>query len=265
MDAPGRPIIVGGCHRSGTSLLRRMLDAHSRIHCGPEVPFFRDFFGDYRDDPLGHLRFSTTARSILPEAELLEVMGRAFVETHERAARHAGKERWADKSPDNVLYTDEWDRLLGSGWILVHVVRNPLDTLASMVDRPFPLTLPPDTEGRAEHYRRYTDAGLAFARRAPDRCHLLVYEDLVGSAPRVLDELMGWLGEEAEPRQLDFNSVPHQEGLEDPEVVRTSEIHRERIGCWRRSLDRSEATRVWAATGESWRRIDPELSRVDPP
>jgi hypothetical protein len=25
------PIIIGGCYRSGTSLLRRMLDGHSRI------------------------------------------------------------------------------------------------------------------------------------------------------------------------------------------------------------------------------------------
>ena len=44
------PIIVGGCHRSGTSLVRRLLNAHSRIYCGPEVKFFRDFFKDERDD-----------------------------------------------------------------------------------------------------------------------------------------------------------------------------------------------------------------------
>ena len=30
------PIIVGGCFRSGTSLVRRLLNAHSRIFCGPD-------------------------------------------------------------------------------------------------------------------------------------------------------------------------------------------------------------------------------------
>ncbi len=30
------PIVVGGCLRSGTSLVRRLLDSHTRIHCGPE-------------------------------------------------------------------------------------------------------------------------------------------------------------------------------------------------------------------------------------
>jgi hypothetical protein len=45
------PIIIGGCHRSGTSLLRRILNARSRIHCGPEIKFLRDFHGDYYGDP----------------------------------------------------------------------------------------------------------------------------------------------------------------------------------------------------------------------
>jgi Sulfotransferase family len=38
-----RPIVVGGCYRSGTSLVRRLLDSHPRIHCGPEVKLFRDY------------------------------------------------------------------------------------------------------------------------------------------------------------------------------------------------------------------------------
>src|ERR1700686_4824682 len=98
-----RPIIVGGCHRSGTSLVRRLLNAHSRIHCGPEIKFFRDFYGDYPDDPLWPMRFMAPARTFLPEAELLELFGRAFVAVHERAAVRAGKVRWADKTPENVL------------------------------------------------------------------------------------------------------------------------------------------------------------------
>src|SRR3712207_6523404 len=115
------PIIVGGCHRSGTSLLRRMLDAHSRIHCGPEVKFFRDFFGDYAADPLRHLRFTTSARLAFPQVDLLGILGRAFLELHRAAASLAGKPRWADKNPENVLYLGEWQRLLADEWLLVHV------------------------------------------------------------------------------------------------------------------------------------------------
>ena len=201
------PIVVGGCHRTGTSLVRRILDAHPRIHCGPEVLFFRDFYGDYRDDPLRHLRFAETVRSILPEEEALDVLGRALVEIHERAARRAGKVRWADKAPENALHTAEWERLLGERWLFVHVVRNPLDTVASMRGR-FPLTLPEDVAGQVEHYRRYTAAGLAFAGRHPERSFVLVYERLCSEPEQTLGALMTHLGEELDGRQLAFNAEP---------------------------------------------------------
>jgi hypothetical protein len=31
------PVFIGGAGRSGTTLLRVMLDAHPRIYCGPEL------------------------------------------------------------------------------------------------------------------------------------------------------------------------------------------------------------------------------------
>ncbi|MBN1668064.1 MAG: sulfotransferase, partial [Anaerolineales bacterium] len=107
------PIIVGGFYRSGTSLLRRLLDGHSRIHCGPEVKFWRDFYSDYIDDDLKHLRFFKTARSLgLPEDQLLSIFGNAYVEFLEQATRHHNKKRWADKNPENLLYLRQWNQLL---------------------------------------------------------------------------------------------------------------------------------------------------------
>jgi sulfotransferase family protein len=258
VDRSTLPIVVGGCHRTGTSLVRRILDAHPRIHCGPEVLFFRDFHGDYRDDPLRHLRFTETVRSILPEEEALDVLGRAFVEVHERAARRAGKVRWADKAPENALRTAEWGQLLGEHWLFVHVVRNPLDTVASMRRR-FPLTLPQDVTGQAEHYRRYTAEGLAFAGRHPGRSFVLVYERLCAEPEQTLGALMSHLGEGLDPRQLAFNDQPHQAGLEDPLVGETVEVHRASIGRWRSVLSPEEAEVVRAGAGEVWREIDPEL------
>jgi Sulfotransferase family len=251
------PIVVGGCHRSGTSLLRRMLDAHSRIHCGPEVKFFRDFYGDYFEDPLQPYRFPRTARTLLPEDSLLDVLGGAFVTVHEQAARLAGKPRWADKAPENVVYLDQWQRLLGDEWLLLHVVRNPLDTLVSMDEVGFPLTIPADLEGRVAFYRRYTEAGLRFGGSFPDRYARVVYEELVASPEAVLAHLMSWLGEEPEPQQVAFNAAAHEAGLEDPKIAGTNGIHRRSVDRWRHYLTGDLATAVWAATSDLWDRIDP--------
>jgi hypothetical protein len=250
------PIIVGGCHRSGTSLLRRVLDAHSRIHCGPEMKFFRDFYGEYFDDPLAPYRFTRTARAFLPEDELVEVLGRAFVTVHEQAARRAGKPRWADKAPENVLYAEQWQKLLGDSWLLVHLVRNPLDTLASMDGADMPLTFPTDLEERIAFYRRFTEAGLEFGLRRPDRYVCVVYEDLAANPREVLGLLMAFLGEELEADQLDFNSVPHEPGLEDPSVAKTTSVHAASVDRWRRDLSSETASAVWAATQDLWERID---------
>lgn len=259
------PVIVGGCHRSGTSLLRRILDAHARIHCGPEVKFMRDFFDDYHEDELSHLRYHTTARALVPEDELLEVLGRAFVELHERAARRAGKPRWADKAPENVIFTDAWERLLGDTWLFVHMVRNPLDTIASMKEAYWRRVFPTDLEGRIAFYRRYTEAGLEFEGRRPECYRRLVYEELIEAPQAVLAGLMEWAGEAFDPVQLAFNAVAHEPGMEDPKVEATTEIHRASLHRWPTVLEEGEAARIWGATRDLWTRIDPEGRYVAPP
>jgi hypothetical protein len=255
---PPWPIIVGGCHRSGTSMVRRILNAHSRIHCGPEVKFFRDFYGHYVEDPIRHLRFTTSVRSLLPESDLLEVLGGAFITMHERAAALEGKARWADKNPENVLYTAEWRQLLGTCWTFIHVVRNPLDTLASMNDRKFPLSLPATIDGRIDFYRQYTEAGVSFGQSYPKQYYRVLYEDLVEHPEAVLRHMMFWLDEVFEPGQLVFNQFTHQSGLEDANVAATSRIHSESVGRWSRAFTSEEAIHIWDRTRDLWSQMDPE-------
>jgi hypothetical protein len=252
-----RPVIVGGFYRSGTSLVRRLLDSHTRIHCGPEVKFFRDFHADYLDveDPIAHLRFMSTARSLLPEHDLLEILGAAFVKIHERAALQAGKPRWADKTPENLVFLDEWQRLLGGDWIFLHVVRNPLDTLASVEEWGFPKSVSASQEDRIRLYVKYAEAGLRFAEESPDRYVRLSYEDLVADPEAVTRRLMASLGEAFHPEQLAINATPHQPGLEDPKAGLASEIHGESVGRWRRVLSDEAAETIAAATEGVWGKL----------
>jgi hypothetical protein len=252
MDRADWPIIVGGCYRSGTSLVRRILNAHSRIYCGPEVKFFRDFYGNYFSDPIRHLRFTSSARALLPESELLAILGRAFIAVHQRAAALQGKARWADKNPENPLYLKEWQMLLGDGWLFVHVVREPRDTLASIKEVGFPLSLPADLASRIELYLNYHRPALEFGLRHPDRYIRIRYEALVADPQGQIDGLMTRLGESAEPRQLEFNSVEHQVGLEDPKIGRTRGIDASRVGQWRAILTAAEADQIRSATAALW-------------
>lgn len=250
------PVIVGGCHRSGTSLVRRILDAHTRMYCGPEIKFFIDFYDAYIDDPVRFGRFIPSARAMLAEDELLDVLGAAFIRMHEMAAQQHGKARWADKNPENVLYLDQWHRLLGKDWLFLHVVRNPLDTLASIKEIRFSSVIPKSLDDRIQFYLRYLQAGLAFSIHHPDRYHRIIYEELVTDPRGVLSDLMAWLGEAVETPQLAFNDRPHQTGVEDPKVGATRAVHGRSMGRWPDLLTLEEASQIIRDCGNLWGTVD---------
>ena len=54
----------------------------------------------------------------------MSILGEAFVEIHRCAMRRAGKVRWADKNPENVLYLDDREAILKRRFLFIHVVRN---------------------------------------------------------------------------------------------------------------------------------------------
>lgn len=236
------PIIIGGCYRSGTTLLRRILDSHSNIHCPPEVKFFRDLYGYYLNDDLKNLRFFSTARQMgLETKELLIIFGKSFIKCHELAAKKSGKIRWADKNPENLLYLDEWMKLMDGKFNFILIVRNPLDTIASMKEMKFPKTLPSNFEEQVELYKKYTVAGIKFAQSHEAMSCIVRYEDLVTEPEKVVKDINIFIGEKYEDSMLTaFNDSLRKKGIEDPKILLTKSIHSTSIGRWKNDLSNSE-------------------------
>jgi hypothetical protein len=232
------PIIIGGFYRSGTSLLRRLLDAHSHIHCAPEIKFFKDLGGDYLDDPLAHIRLFSTLPSLgLNSGEILDIFGSAFIRAHELAARKAGKERWADKNPENSLYLEQWRSLLPEGFIFVHVVRNPLDVLASLLEVGFSKTVPVIFEEKVKLLKFFVDAGSRYEALYPETSIRLQYEELVMNPQATLKSLFNFIGEVYEIDVLNsYNNHYRLMGIEDPKVAETEGIHSLSVGRWHKDL-----------------------------
>jgi len=247
------PIIIGGFYRTGTSLVRRLLDAHSRIHCGPEVKFFKDFYGDYLNDELHHVRLFSTLSSLgLMEEEMLSIFGQAFIKSHELAARKAGKVRWADKNPENVLYLKQWEQLLPGGFVFLQIVRNPLDALASLKEMGFYKTVPPAFADKARLLVAFREAGAAYAARHPESSLTLRYEDIVRTPHATLEYLFSRLGETFEPEVLERFSLPERgEGIEDPKVKLTQSVHDRGIGRWRQDLTQEEIYAARSILGDT--------------
>jgi protein-tyrosine sulfotransferase len=242
---PDWPIIIGGSHRSGTTLLRRLLNGHPRIFCPSEVKFYKDLLCQYPADPLAHARLGASIRALrLPLETWLDAFGRALCECYRLAALRAGKPRWADKNPENALNAGHWDRLLQGRLAFVLVTRHPLDVVASMNEIAMNGVISTDLRGRATHVRDYLAAGLDFIDAHPTLGTIVRYERLVTDPVAVLTELLSFVGEGYEASMVATLYENQQaEGLEDPKFILHAGVSTAHVGRWRTDLS-SEQIRL---------------------
>jgi len=229
------PIFIIGCQRSGTSLLRRIFDSHSRIACPPESQFIL---------PLTEILRARTASDQDRYLSGLASMGfgRAAVESSlarfitgffEDYAASQGKVRCADKSPAYVECLPELRAIFGPGLRVVLIVRNGLDVAFSLSDanRDYPAihrhvaasggNVP---IGAGRFWAEQNAKIEAFRSAWPNACIRVRYEELTTDPRSSLEPVFAFLDEPWEPGVLDYQRFPHHRGHEDPEVRRRSRI-----------------------------------------
>lgn len=187
-------LFVVGCERSGTTLLRAMLDSHRDLAVPPEsyflVPLMKEPFS--QDGFLSllaeHRRF---IRWGLPVEDVAESMSREQPDDLAGAVRvlyatyasSYGKTRWGDKSPGYVRHIRAFAELLPEAHF-VHIIRDGRDVALSWLDVPFgPESIPEAAERWRKDVRKGRRAG---RRHAADRYMEVRYENLVTRPKRVL-------------------------------------------------------------------------------
>ena len=255
-DLDDLPILIAGCHRSGTSLLRRCIDSHSRIHC-PAETLFLEYLGGAVGNPTAPKGWEAIG---LARDHMAEQWGSWAEEQFRRTAAEHGKPRWADKSPGILMELDGVDALFGERARYVAIVRDGMDVATSLGRSSPPwwqlrplLRIEPDPYVAAAHYWAERNERLAdFADRHPERVHVLLYRDLVRSPEPTLRAAFDFLGEAWEDSVLDFNRHSHAGGLEDHHVSTTTTFQ-DNTGR-HRNLPIETQRRMWAA-------IEPVMAR----
>jgi hypothetical protein len=249
-----RHVVIGGTPRSGTTLVRRTLDRHPGLCCGPETSILLP----------GGMRIDQVASAYKwPEAELRDLMASsasqgAFVDAFARRYREQrGRPRWAEKTPLNVL---------SFGWVLerfpearlVHVVRDGRDVVCSMRQHPDRRWVdgvevkelrPQPVEEYMRRWVRDTEAGITL--RGDPRYIEIRYEDLVEDPERVLRGLLESL-EEPWLSELLVERTPRGGGP----AHANSRITTSSVGRWRQDLTADERANVQAIGGALLARLD---------
>lgn len=230
------PIVIGGCGRSGTTLLQVLFDAHPALCCVRESSILQP----------GKLHTEKLAQrlKLLPRDELLalarrskrhgEFVDRVFGEFCLRSRATV----WAEKSPKNVRRLDAIFRHFPRARF-VHVIRDGRDAICSLRRHNRP---PDDLRPVAACARRWAqDVGAGLAWREHPNYREVRYEDLVRDLEGTLRELLESLGESFSPEMLEYHrkqsSVSSDPNFKKP--IFGSSVER-----WRRDLTAAELQEV---------------------
>lgn len=248
-----KPILIFGAPRSGTSLLSRLLAAHSRIAIPLESHLFNQWSNGakcYRDlskvENQRHLieniiRFGVVQdwrpRPVAADAaELVRGTGFGAVATGfmEWAAKAEGKVRWGEKTPYHTLL----HRQVFEVWrdaLVVMIHRDPRDVARSWKQARFGGN---HVYPFAKAWKTYMHAAGAARELLPKTSWYTVrYEELVQNPERELTRIMTFLGEDFEPGQLGF----HQEAMDwNTDARNRAQLRRpisiQNVGRWETAL-----------------------------
>ncbi len=206
------PFVVG-VPRSGTTLLRLLLDAHPRLAIPPETAFIPMLVREHGPGPLDPGRFVELvagfetwpdfhlARETL--ASRLESVAGATLGDGLRAfyalyAERRGKQRFGDKTPDYGLAIDSIAHLLPEARFL-HIIRDPRAVAASVRH----LWFSPSrnlSEIAADWVRRIQTTREQAGARAST--YELRYEDLLADPESMLREICAFIDLDFDPQML---------------------------------------------------------------
>ena len=273
-NTPPMPIIVGS-PRSGTTLLRLMIDAHPLVAIPPETGFlelgerlaegtdsaaqnFLHNVTSYPEDAPNWGDFGLDSR--LLREELLGQdsfdLGNALRAFYRLYAARFGKSRWGEKTPMYCRHMATIERLLPEAHF-IHIVRDGRDAALSLRERWF--SPGHDISVQAQYWRDNVVAARTQGRECR-RFLELRFEDLICDAQKELRRICAFLeieycdgmleyhlgaqrrlAEHGARVRVDGSVVVSREQRRDQQAQTCREPDCSRIGQWKRHLSPAEA------------------------
>lgn len=230
VEQPHVPIFIVGMHRSGTTLLERMLAGHSEVGDAGETSAFH-----------AEVELATNmARPAGPDAELIRAATKADFDAIARG--YAARARWlsrgrrcfTEKLPQNFLNLGLIARALPQARFL-HMVRDPMDTCFSNLRQLFSGAAPYsyDQHELAGFYLEYRRVMAHWRSVLGDRLLDVSYEALLADPEGMARRVARHCGLEFEPAMVDAERAAGSVATPSAMVVRSG-FQRNRSGVWQR-------------------------------
>lgn len=243
------PIFIGGCDRSGTTMLAAMLGGHSAIDCLPESHFISEYAGtnepprDLVKRILGHERFRLWSirvgdadvdalRRTTSYAELIGELAALYARWHGRVARPI----WLDHAPRCVAaFQRLGERFPHARFI--HLIRDGRAVAASWLQQDWG---PRHVLTVADTWATRIAQGFAAELAMPDRVLRLHYEDVVRAPEETLRKVASFLSLEFEVAMLDARGFILPAHSKDTHALLAQSsskgVSADRLDQWKNSL-----------------------------
>jgi len=280
MERDTAPFFIIGTERSGSNLLRLILNAHSGLavpHPPHVLHFFSPLEASYGDlqqpaalrrlvaDVLGLLRVHIHPWEMaidqeritqrIHDAGLPRSLVGIFFSLYDEYLRQSGKRRWGCKSTFVIHHVEAVLTACPTAKFIL-LVRDPRDVAVSSRRSIFSPFHPYFT---AELWRRQQREGLRWLESShADHCHLLRYEDLIEQPEAQVRAVCRFLGEEYEPAMLEYyqtSSAQKSRGLSASWQNVGQPIQRGNRNKFRQGLSRHEIKIVEGVTGDLMERF----------
>jgi hypothetical protein len=263
-----QPIFIVGLPRSGTTLLTAMLGAHSRLSCGPETYVFSDLTGNTERAILSdkvwpdrsveylfsiiHGKDSAPVTYGISQEELSDylrgkkrTLASVASALPELLMMKLGKQRWIEKTPGHIMYTDKIRTHFPEAPI-IQIRRDPRDVALSLVNVPWGH----ETFLGALTYCYKHHTKDAFFDRDTKSC-TVHYEDLLSSPERELQHICDFLQESFEPSMLDTKQAAARiDSGSDSWMKKAGEqVDRSRSRAWKTVLTAEQKRQADAIVG----------------
>jgi hypothetical protein len=240
------PVFILTASRSGSTLLRVILDSHPRLACPPETGITSGCMQlAMTCDVLENAGASSQAADdpgALPPA--IRAAVRAAVDrAYGYYLAQRGKQRWCDKSLDSHMYAELMAQVYPDAKFIC-LFRHCMDVIASGVEAcpwglqrygydPFVAEYPGNSVAAiGSYWLSCAQAILSFQDAYPGSCHRVRYEDLVTAPEETVAGILSFLGEEQAPgiTQACFDTPHEVNGPADGKLWFTSAVTSRSMG-----------------------------------
>jgi hypothetical protein len=238
MTASAPPLLLLGVRRSGTTLLRVILDRSPSIAVPDESYFVPQLAarhrggidaGEFVDDLR---RLGTVAEWEVDPEQVRQRLhqgmptGAAIAAVYETYAADRGKDRWGDKTPMYMEHLPLLERLFPDA-LYVHLVRDGRDAAVSFLSMPEGIVTrtwahPRSAAAFACQWRTEVEAARSLGARVGPRYREVRYEALVADPQAEVAGICAFAGLEFDPDMLRYaddpgvKRRPHQQRLSRP-------------------------------------------------